>query len=80
MNDWPDNTPRWRQEGRTGPNGPRYASRRDRAAVRRGGSPGKPPKKKKLCPMIEAVVSVKRGNYRLARRYAVLGVHRLIGV
>jgi hypothetical protein len=32
--------PKWRREGRSGPNGPKYASRKDRAAVRRGGKPG----------------------------------------
>lgn len=32
---------------------------------------------RKCCPMVEAVVSVKRGNFRLARRYAAMSV-RLI--
>lgn len=32
--------PKWRQEGRTGPNGPKYAKAKDRATVRRGGTVG----------------------------------------
>jgi hypothetical protein len=35
-NDW-DGRPSWRQQGRSGPNGPRYASRKNRNAVRKGG-------------------------------------------
>lgn len=70
--DW--DTPKWRQEGRTGPGpiAPRYANRKDRAAVRRGGSPGDG--KGGCCPMVAAVRSVKRGQFRLARRYAVMSV------
>lgn len=75
--DWPNPQPRWRQEGRTGPNGPKYAKRKDRAAVRGGGSPSKPPSKQGCCPMVAAVQSVKRGKFRLARRYAAMSV-RLI--
>lgn len=37
----------------------------------KSGGSHKPPKKK-CCPMVEAIHSVKQGNYRLARRYAVL--------
>lgn len=33
-NDW--EAPRWQREGRTGPNGPRYARLADRNAVRAG--------------------------------------------
>ena len=45
-NDW-DGRPQWQREGRTGPNGPQYASRQDRNLVRRGrgdqvGQPRKP--------------------------------------
>lgn len=68
--------PSWRQQGRTGPNGPRYASRKDRATVRRGGTPGGPPKKG-CCAMAAALRSVKRGQFRLARRYAALSVRLL---
>lgn len=101
-NDW-DDTPKWRKEGRTGPGplAPRYASRKDRATVRRGGTVGadqfgsggsrKIPKSKiqkaqkggshkkggGCCPMVAAVQSAKRGQFRLARRYAVMSV-RLI--
>lgn len=34
--------PKWRDQGRTGPGpgAPRYAKRKDRAAVRKGGQPG----------------------------------------
>lgn len=39
-NDWGDNKPLWQRQGRSGPNGPRYASRKDRASVRRTGKPG----------------------------------------
>lgn len=38
MPEW--GNPSWRDQGRTGPNGPQYASASDRRAVRRGGSPG----------------------------------------
>lgn len=40
MPEW--GTPKWRQQGRTGPGpaAPRYAKARDRRAVQRGGSPG----------------------------------------
>lgn len=31
------------------------------------------------CPMMAAVVSVKRGNFRLARRYAALSVRLIAG-
>lgn len=79
MPDWNDDVPRWRREGRTGPGplAPRYASRKDRRTVRRGGTPGQPPEKNKCCPMVEAAVSVKRGNMRLARRYALLSLRLL---
>lgn len=40
MKDWGNES--WRQQGRTGPNGPRYASRSDRANVRRGRGPRDP--------------------------------------
>jgi hypothetical protein len=75
--DW-DDVPKWRKQGRTGPGpaAPRYSSRRDRATVRRGGKPGKPPEKK-CCPMVEAGRAVRRGRFRLARRYALLSL-RLI--
>ncbi len=46
-----------------------------RGKIRTGGG-GKPPQKK-CCPMVAAGVSVKNGNYRLARRYAAMSV-RLI--
>lgn len=38
---------------------------------------GGDPPKKKCCPMVAAVVSAKRGNFRLAARYARLSA-RLI--
>jgi hypothetical protein len=38
---------------------------------------GQPPKKRDCCPMVAAVRSVKRGKFRLARRYAALSA-RLI--
>lgn len=41
MNDWDDFLPKWRKEGRTGPNGPKYASAKDRRTVRNGGTVGK---------------------------------------
>lgn len=34
MPDW--DIPKWKQQGRTGPNGPQYARRSDRNKVRRG--------------------------------------------
>lgn len=34
--DW-DGRPTWRKQGRSGPNGPKYASRKNRNAVRKGG-------------------------------------------
>jgi len=34
-------------------------------------------KKGKCCPMVAAVVSVKRGQFRLARRYAAMSVRLL---
>lgn len=37
-NEW--RQPSWREQGRTGPNGPKYSKASDRRAVRRGGSPG----------------------------------------
>lgn len=39
-NDWGDNKPLWQRQGRSGPNGPKYTSRADRASVRRTGKPG----------------------------------------
>lgn len=47
---------------------------RGKTSHRAGG--GKPPEKK-CCPMVAAVVSVKQGKFRLARRYAAMSV-RLI--
>lgn len=41
--DFSDHTPKWRNDGRTGPNGPRYAKAKDRAKVRNGGKVGKQP-------------------------------------
>jgi hypothetical protein len=38
---------------------------------------GKTPPKKGCCPMVEAVNSVKRGKFRLARRYAAMSVRLL---
>lgn len=45
MNDWDDLIPKWRKEGRTGPGplAPKYAKRKDRATVRRGGEVAKNP-------------------------------------
>lgn len=40
---------------------------------------GKPPKKG-CCPMVEAGRSIKRGNYRLARRYAVMSVRLIMAM
>jgi len=40
-----------------------------------GGGGAKPPNK--CCPMVEALVSVKRGKYRLAWRYARLSARLL---
>lgn len=68
--DW--DTPRWRQEGRTGPHGPKYKKLRDREKVRRGGKPGGPPQKGECCPMVAALRSARRRKFRLARRYAVM--------
>lgn len=39
--DFSDHNPKWRNEGRTGPNGPRYAKSKDRATVRNGGKVSK---------------------------------------
>lgn len=73
-------SPRWRQQGRTGPGpiAPKYKARKDRATVRRGGTPGGPPKKDECCPMVAAVRSVRRGKFRLARRYARLSVRLIV--
>lgn len=38
MPEW--GNPSWRDQGRTGPHGPKYAKRRDRNAVRAGKTPG----------------------------------------
>lgn len=49
-----------------------------RRPIKTGGGGNKPPKKKFCdCPMRAAVVSVKKGKFRLARRYAAMSV-RLI--
>lgn len=74
-----DDTPKWRKEGRTGPGpiAPRYASRKDRATVRRGGTPGGPPKKG-CCAMVEAGKALRRKKFRLARRYAILSVRLIL--
>jgi len=101
LNDWDDLIPKWRKEGRTGPNGPKYALAKDRRTVRRGGTVGKdqfgsggsrkiPRSKIKksqqggshkkgndCCPMVAAIRSAKRGQFRLARRYATMSVRLL---
>lgn len=41
-----------------------------RRVVKTGGGGGRPPRK--CCPMGMAVTSARRGNFRLARRYAVM--------
>lgn len=43
-----------------------------------GSRPAKPPGKKRKCPMEAAVVSVKRGRFRLARRYAAMSVRLIV--
>lgn len=40
---------------------------------------GPPPKKRGCCPTVAAVRSVKRGNFRLARRYAAMSVRLIAG-
>ena len=79
-NDWETPIPSWRKQGRTGPGpiAPKYASRKDRRTVRRGGTPGKPPPKKDCCPMVAAVRSVKHGKFRLAHRYARMSVRLIL--
>lgn len=52
-NDFGDDKPLWQRQGRSGPNGPRYASRSDRASVRRTGRPGQ---KKKGCGKAVVVI------------------------
>lgn len=59
--------------GNSNPGGP--GGQRGRIRPATGGSGSKPPKK--CCPMVAAVVSVKRGQFKLARRYAAMSV-RLI--
>lgn len=39
-----------------------------------GGGGGDTPPKRKCCAMVEAGRAVKRGKFRLARRYAILAV------
>ena len=60
---WDDDKPLWKAQGRTGPNGPRYAKRKDRKA--RGGE---------CCPMVAAAVALRSGRPRLARRYAMMSL------
>lgn len=57
--------------------GPGYKPSRPTKGTKHKGSakPATPPKK--CCSMVEALRSVKKGNYRLARRYAALSI-RLI--
>lgn len=38
-----------------------------------------PPPKRGCCAMVEAVRSVRRGKYRLARRYTAMSVRLLVG-
>ena len=61
--------------GNSNPGGPGGHRGRIRPAAQSGGS--NPPPERKCCPMAEALVSVKRGKFRLARRYAAMSV-RLI--
>lgn len=74
MPEW--GNPSWRDQGRTGPNGPRYAKRSDRAAVRRGGSPGDG---KGCCFAGQAVKSALSGKFRLARRFIRLDIKTRLG-
>lgn len=46
------------------------------AKAKRGGGGGG--KKNDCCPMVAAVRSAKRGNFRLARRYAALSVRLVV--
>ena len=68
--------PKWRQEGRTGPGAgaPRYKKAKDRAAVRRGGSPGDG---KGCCYWVEAGKAVWAGKFKLAARYMRFGLRAL---
>jgi len=54
-----------------GHGGRRQRIPRVRNATEVGGSSTPP---KKCCPMVAALVSVKQGKFRLARRYAVMAV------
>lgn len=60
---------------RTGPGNAGRRPPRVRRASEVGGSATPP--KRQCCPMVAAAVSVKKGKYRLARRYAVMSI-RLI--
>lgn len=65
--------------GRKPPNPQNVKARpRDR---RRPVSPGRRDGKNpdSCCPMVKAVTSAKRGNYRLARRYAWMSLRLLAG-
>jgi hypothetical protein len=55
-NEWPNGTPQWQQQGRSGPNGPVYASGKDRRSVRRTGKPtGKNPKESLIDKILHAL-------------------------
>jgi len=54
-NDWDDMLPQWRREGRTGPNGPRYAKGSDRRAVRDGKPVGQPKKEGLFGKIVKAL-------------------------
>lgn len=61
--------------GNSNPGGP--GGHRGRIRPARPGGGGSKPPEKKCCPMVAAVVSVKQGKFKLARRYAAMSV-RLI--
>lgn len=60
--------------GNSNPGGP--GGYRGKIQTGRGG--GKPPAKKGCCPMVAAVKSLKRGKFRLAKRYAGMSVRLII--
>lgn len=68
--------------GNANPGGPGGNRTRIQTNVPRGktshqkGGGGKPPKKE-CCPMVAALVSVKRGKFRLAARYVRLSVRHI---
>jgi len=69
-------------KGDSNPGGPGGRTRKIQTNVPRGrtshgGGGGQPPTKK-CCPMNEAIQSARRGQFRLARRYARMSVRVLV--